>query len=125
MPSLLIDSCALLWATGDPARLGPEAARLIADARNRIVVSVGTLWELSIKVTVGKLTLPARFFESLPALGFETLQISAEHLVEYRRLPMHHRDPFDRLLVAQARVERIDLVTCDPEIRHYKVTTRW
>ena len=90
-----------------------------------MLVSSGTLWELSIKVGQGKLELPEGFVEELDELGYETLGIENRHLAEYRELPMHHRDPLDRLLVAQAKAEGIPLATCDPEIAKYGTAVVW
>jgi PIN domain nuclease of toxin-antitoxin system len=125
MATLLVDTCCLLWAVDTPEKLGVEAREAIASANNRVLVSCGTLWELSIKVGLGKLELPDGFFAELADLGYEKLGIEDEHLVEYRKLPLHHRDPFDRLLVAQAKAERIALVTCDPEISKYGTALVW
>lgn len=125
MATLLVDTCSLLWALDTPEILGVEAREAIAAEENRVFVSSGTLWELSIKVGLGKLELPDGFFEDLADLGYERLGIEDKHLVEYRKLPLHHRDPFDRLLVAQAKAEGIPLVTCDPEIAKYGTALIW
>lgn len=123
--TVLVDSCSLLWAVDTPEKLGTAAREAIGSDENRVLVSSGTLWELSIKVGLGKLALPEGFFEELAELGYETLAIEDHHLAEYRKLPLHHRDPFDRLLVAQSKAEGIPLVTCDPEIAKYGTTIVW
>ena len=125
MSCFLVDSRVLLWATGDPDRLSTEARRTIGDSENRILVSHGTLWELSIKVTIGKLVLPESYFTELSDQGYELLPTREEHFAVYRRLPMVHRDPFDRLLVAQALAEGLPLISCDPEIAGYQVPVVW
>jgi len=125
MATVLVDTCSLLWAVDTPEKLGDEACEAIGSTENRVLVSSGTLWELSIKVGLGKLELPDEFFEELEELGYETLGIEHRHLAEYRKLPLHHRDPFDRLLVAQAKAEGIALVTCDPEIAKYGIPIVW
>lgn len=125
MATVLVDTCTLLWAVDTPEKLGVAAREAIGATGNRVLVSTGTLWELSIKVGQGKLELPEDFFEELPELGYETLGIENHHLAEYRKLPLHHRDPFDRLLVAQAKAEGIALVTCDPEIAKYGTAIVW
>lgn len=125
MATVLVDTCSLLWAVDAPEKLGAMAREVIGAEGNRVLVSSGTLWELSIKVGLGKLELPEDFFQELTELGYETLGIEEGHLVEYRKLPLHHRDPFDRLLVAQAKAEGIPLVTCDPEITKYETAVVW
>lgn len=125
MATVLVDTCSLLWALDTPEKLGAMAREAIGSDANRVLVSSGTLWELSIKVGLGKLELPEGFFEELVELGYETLGIKEGHLAEYRKLPLHHRDPFDRLLVAQSKAEGIPLVTCDPEIAKYGTTLLW
>ena len=125
MATVLVDTCSLLWAVDTPEKLGDEACEAIGSTENRVLVSSGTLWELSIKVGLGKLELPDEFFEELEELGYETLGIEHRHLAEYRKLPLHHRDPFDRLLVAQVKAEGIALVTCDPEIAKYGIPIVW
>jgi len=121
----LVDTHALLWALGEPSKLSSRAAALIGDEENRLLVSVATLWELSIKQNVGKLELPEGFFDDLFGLGYERLAISDAHLTAYRALPLHHRDPFDRLLIAQAQVESMPILTCDPKVAEYDVDVIW
>jgi len=120
-----MDTCALLWASGYPEKLSRPVRKILSDPNNRILVSHGTLWELSIKVTIGKLHIPESFFETLTDHGYEMLPISEPHLKAYRRLPLYHRDPFDRLLIAQAQVEEIPLITSDSNIANYPVQTVW
>ena len=125
MATILVDTCTLLWAVDTPEKLGAAAREAIGATGNRVLVSSGTLWELSIKAGLGKLELPEGFFEELAEMGYETLGIENQHLAEYRKLPLHHRDPFDRLLIAQAKAEGIPLVTCDPEIAKYGMAIVW
>jgi len=125
MATVLVDTCSLLWAVDTPEKLGDGAREAIGSEENRVLVSAGTLWELSIKAGLGKLELPEGFFEELAEIGYETLGIENRHLAEYRKLPPHHRDPFDRLLVAQSKAEGIPLVTCDPEIAKYGTAIVW
>ena len=125
MATLLLDTCALLWATGEPQRLGATAREQVASPNNRVLVSYATLWKLSIKVGLGKVDLPSGFFDKLSDLGYEKLPINDKHLAEYRKLPLHHRDPFDRMLVAQSRAEQIPLASNDPEICKYRVKLVW
>ncbi len=125
MNAYLVDSHTLLWAVGDPGQLSPTVSRVLADSDHRIFVSVATLWELSIKQNVGKLTVPDGFFDSLFQVGYERLAILDEHLAAYRQLPLHHRDPFDRLLVAQAQVEDLALLSRDAYLKQYDVEVIW
>jgi PIN domain nuclease of toxin-antitoxin system len=121
---MLIDTHALLWfVAGDSKRVGKGLrARIEAEA---MMVSTASLWEIAIKVGLGKLKAP----EDLPArveqLGFDLLPVTADHAWRVRHLPSHHRDPFDRLLIAQAQVERLSIVTADPSFDAYDVTVVW
>jgi len=117
----LVDTHALLWALGEPRCLSSAAREAISDPANLIVVSSASLWECVIKASIGKLDLPEDFFDSIPEAGYEVLPIRITHLNVYRTLPMHHRDPFDRMLVAQARAEALTLISRDPEIAKYDV----
>lgn len=120
----LLDSHALIWfVEGDSKRIRPALRRRIEG--NATVVSVASLWEIGIKMSTGKLEAPADLPERVEKLGFELLPITAEHASQVRRLPHHHRDPFDRLLVAQAQVERMPIVTADASFRPYDIATVW
>jgi PIN domain nuclease of toxin-antitoxin system len=125
MAGYLLDTHTLLWAMGEPEKLSPQAYRWISAADNRIFVSIASLWELSIKVSIGKLQVPEEFFTGIAAHGYEILQIRETHLTAYRSLPLLHRDPFDRLLIAQAHHENLPLLTCDPDIAKYDVRAVW
>ena len=117
----LVDTHALLWALGEPSTLSSEARDALADPSNLIVVSSASLWECAIKASIGKLDLPEDFFDSIPEAGYEVMPIRISHLNVYRTLPTHHRDPFDRMLVAQARAETLTLISRDPDIAKYDV----
>jgi PIN domain nuclease of toxin-antitoxin system len=113
-----------LWALGEPSAL-PHAARdAIADASTRSMVSGVSLWECVIKASIGKLDLLEDLFDPIPEAGYEGMCIRISHLNVYRILAMHHRDPFDRMLVAQARAMALTLISRDPEITHYDVNVR-
>jgi PIN domain nuclease of toxin-antitoxin system len=121
---MLIDSSALLWfVAGDSKRVG-RALRTQIEAE-ATTVSVASLWEIAIKATLGKLDAP----EDLPArveqLGFYLLSITADHALRVRQLPLHHRDPFDRMLIAQAQVERLPILTADSMFDAYDVMAVW
>jgi PIN domain nuclease of toxin-antitoxin system len=117
----LVDTHALLWALGEPSTLSREARDALADPSNLVVVSSASLWECAIKASIGKLDLPEDFFDSIPEAGYEVMPIGISHLNVYRTLPMHHRDPFDRMLVAQARADALTLISRDPDIAKYDV----
>jgi len=118
---LLLDTHTLLWTLSAPDILSPEAHHAIAAEDNVLYVSIGTLWECAIKAGLGKLHLPDDFFRALEAAGFEILNIGISHLEVYRTLPLYHRDPFDRILVAQAISERLTLITRDQVLSQYDV----
>jgi PIN domain nuclease of toxin-antitoxin system len=122
---LLVDTHVLLWwRAGDPA-LSSVARSLIADPTNEALVSTASLWEIAIKCSVGKLSVPDDLPETTVERGFAWLPVSPRHAWEVRGLPYHHRDPFDRLLVAQARVEAMPVVTSDRRFAAYGVDVRW
>ena len=96
---LLLDAHVLLWATELADSLRPETLDAIADPHSEVFISIATVWELSIKSNIGKLKLPAGFFDYLEPDGFHVLPVSLNHVRYFETLPLHHRDPFDRILV--------------------------
>lgn len=125
----LLDTHALLWWLDADHRLSPTATEIIGDSRTEVFVSVASAWEIAIKAGLGRLDLPddlAGFFErQLETNGFDLLTIGLRHALAVRDLPNHHRDPFDRLLIAQARTEGLMLVSSDAQLRAYDVSLRW
>lgn len=119
--NLLLDTCVLLWWLDDPNLLSKEASAAIKDPDNQITVSVVSAWEIAIKEALGKLSSPANLKEMIEDSGFELMPIDYEHAWQVKGLPSHHRDPFDRLLVAQATVENLTLVTRDSWLSTYNV----
>ena len=122
---LLLDTHCLLWARAAPARLSPEARAALTDSRHQLFVSVASVWEIVIKHALGRLEL-AHAPESLvprliAATQAVTLPIEQSHALRVARLPLHHRDPFDRILIAQAQVERLTIVTADQRFSAYDV----
>lgn len=117
---LLLDTHVWLWWQLDHPRLGPAAREAIA-AASEVRLSVASVWEMSIKSTLGKLSLPkgADIMRELELDGFVPLSIELEHAVRVAALPALHRDPFDRMLVAQAMLEGLTLVTADPHLARY------
>jgi PIN domain nuclease of toxin-antitoxin system len=126
---VLLDSHTLLWAAIEDDRLPPGVRDLIADVRTRVVVSVATTWELTLKAMAGRLVLPDspadHFAEHIDEFGYELLPVHQRHVAALPELPAIHQDPFDRMLVAQALVEDLDLVSGDERIRRYPVRTIW
>jgi PIN domain nuclease of toxin-antitoxin system len=125
---LLLDTCALVWLTSDPGRLG-ERAKEALDAGSEILLSDASVWEICLKWQSKKLELPmpprAWIAEQVRAWYLQRLPIEIEHLYRTVELPEHHRDPFDRLLVAQALTSGARIVTPDPAIRQYPVAVVW
>jgi PIN domain nuclease of toxin-antitoxin system len=126
--TLLFDTHAFLWAIGQPEKLSSVARLALENPENQRVVSVTSLWEIALKVQIGKLDLPVSpsfYRQHLQRLHASLLPVEARHTFELMRLPLLHRDPFDRLLVAQARTDQLTLLTCDTLIARYPVATLW
>jgi PIN domain nuclease of toxin-antitoxin system len=121
---LLLDTHVFLWWRGEPSRLSPEVRSGITTA-DLVFVSVATAWEAAIKAALGRLELPDTVEAGVLASGFEKLLITFSHAEHAARLPPHHRDPFDRMLVAQAQAEGLTLVTHDRLLEPYDVEILW
>jgi len=118
MKRVLLDTHLLLWALGDPSRIPAAARRLIGEAE--IHVSASSIWEIGIKAAIGKLTAdPREVLAALAPAGFLELPVTGEHAARAASLPPIHRDPFDRLLVAQALTEPMRLLTTDKVLAGY------
>lgn len=111
----------VLWWLSDDQSLGEEARRLIANPGNYVAVSAASVWEMAIKSSLGKLSAPDEVDQAILACGFTPLAITIEHAVRVGELPLHHRDPFDRMLIAQARTEGLELLTADGRLEEYPV----
>ncbi len=126
--NLLLDSHTFLWFVWDDPKLSPAKA-LIEDGANRKLVSVASCWEIAIKAGLKRLALgePATTFlpRELATNGFEVLGIELAHATFVETLPLHHKDPFDRLLVAQALIERLPLVSADAILEQYGIQRLW
>lgn len=127
--NLLLDTHTLLWFLNGDARLTAKAKSLIDDAHNSQFVSIVSLWEITIKHSLGRLALPVPLPELLAfpstAPQFQLLPIQAAHLLTLDGLPRHHNDPFDRLLVAQAVTENMPMVSIDAALDDYGVQRLW
>ena len=121
--NLLLDTRALLWWLRGDMTLGANARAAIEDNANLVFFSAASALEVAIKRELGKLEAPGNIEEWAADEGFEELPIATSHAVASASLPPHHRDPFDRLLIAQARIEDMTLVTADAAIRRYDVET--
>lgn len=121
---LLLDTHLLLWWLGNSPSLGKTARRLISDSENAVFVSSVTLWEIWLKVSVGKLRVPEDFEDRLREDSFEILPLLPAHARRVARLEWHHRDPFDRMLVAQADEDKLVLLTADEAMRPYGAMVR-
>lgn len=120
--NLLLDTHAFLWAIDNNPDLSQEAREAIVDGNNIVFVSAATAWEISIKKAIGKLKIPnGDYLQELKLHRFTPLAITTEHALAVENLPPHHKDPFDRMLVAQAQIEKLRLVTRDPRIKAYAV----
>ena len=126
---ILLDTHAFLWWILDLPRLSIRARSAIEDKSNIILFSAAGAWEIVIKSQLGKITLPDAsdvfIIEQMIVNAFEPLAISIEHVIQLRALPVHHRDPFDRIMIAQCQAENLLFLTSDPLIKQYSVNTLW
>lgn len=126
---LLLDTHTLLWFIAGTANLSEPARSLIEDEANDKFVSIASIWEIAIKVSIGKMSLTASFDELFPhqleVNGFELLPIKVEHTSVVSSLKFHHRDPFDRLLIAQTIQEKASFVSLDTAFDDYGITRLW
>lgn len=126
---LLLDTHALVRTILEPTRLSARVRVAIGDGRSRVFVSVINGWEIAVKKSLGKMAVPddmeARVTRACGGAGFDLLPVELRHVFEVQSPPWHHKDPFDRLLVAQARVEQLTLVSIDRAVRAYAVDVLW
>ena len=119
--NLLLDTHVVLWAFDDSPKLSTQARQAITDGNNLVFVSAVTAWEIAIKRALGKLEAPGDYLQELQLHRFTPLDITSEHALAVEHLPPHHSDPFDRLLIAQAKLEDLTLVTHDRWMEAYGV----
>lgn len=126
---LLLDTHCWLWMQTAPERFSAESGALVADPENELLFSAASAWEIAIKYSLGKLPLPSAPADYVPdrmaTSVVVALPVVHAHALEVAALPPHHRDPFDRLLIAQARLEQIPLLTADRQLEPYDVELRW
>ena len=126
---VLLDSNVLYWYLSDRPKLTPRVLTLLDDGSNDLYVSSASLWELSIKVAKGKLTVPGNsirsFYEQVDRVGITILTVARSHILRVETLPHYHRDPFDRMIVAQALEEDLTILTADSDIPKYAARVIW
>ena len=122
---LLLDTHAAIWWLSADDRLGAEAARQLADETNQMLLSAAVVWEVAVKRSLGKLDVPDGFAEAMLSGGAQPVAVTVDHAAAVEHLPWHHRDPFDRILIAQAQIERATLVSGDKALVAYGVPVVW
>ncbi len=126
---LLLDTCTFLWVLADSPELSFEALDLFTAPENEVFLSSVSTWEIAVKHSLGKLPLPEPPTQFVPSMraahGIETLSLDEESTLHVTRLPSYHKDPFDRMLVCQAIIQDLVILTPDDCIRQYPVKTRW
>jgi PIN domain nuclease of toxin-antitoxin system len=126
---VLIDTHTFLWLIEDHPHLSTAARSIFADSANEVFLSIASVWEMAIKVSLNKLQLNASFehfiTQNVPKNNVQLLPVTLPHLVQVSALPFHHRDPFDRLIIAQSIVENIPIVGVDAAFDAYPITRLW
>jgi PIN domain nuclease of toxin-antitoxin system len=125
LTQLLLDTQALLWSIGDEELLSPVVHDVLSAGVVPAYVSAASIWEIALKRASGKLNAPENLLDTVLAARFIELGITGAHALRAGALPSHHRDPFDRMLVAQAQSEGLTVVTPDERIRRYEVPVLW
>lgn len=120
--NLLLDTNALIWTFSDPKRLSSYAAEKIRDRSNDVLVSVVSIWEIGVKRAKRRLDMPGNLEAMIAAKEFDPLPLTMRHALAIETLPHQHHDPFDRMLIAQAQVEGLTLVTSDREMQRYPIS---
>lgn len=118
----LLDTNVFLWALNDDKRLKKPIRKILEDPLNEIFASVICGWEISIKHKIGKLPLKTGLSECFEKSQFSVLTINLNHILQLDKLPLYHKDPFDRILIAQAKAEDLILISSDPKIWKYKIS---
>ena len=122
---LLLDTHVWLWMATASSRLRPRTRRLLVDPANQLFLSAASAWEIAIKSGLGKVVARTSVGEAIADYGFDELSVCMTHADAVRRLPLHHRDPFDRMLVAQALVDGLTIVSRDPLLSAYTAPVVW
>lgn len=119
--NLLLDTHIVLWWLSDSEKLSKKSRSILSDVDNFIFVSVATGWEIAIKKSIGKLTAPDDFSKALQVNGFQSISITLEHAELAGSLPHHHDDPFDRMIIAQSKIENLTVLTHDKHFKLYDI----
>jgi PIN domain nuclease of toxin-antitoxin system len=126
---LLLDTHTFIWAATDDTKLSPTARELLLDCDNELILSVASIWEMSIKASIGKLILQQPLEqiinEQIQINGIRVLNVESAHALGVASLQWHHRDPFDRLLISQAMLENLAILSCDTVMDAYGVSRIW
>ena len=122
---LILDTHAALWWLSGDERFGTDAEEHLTDTTNQVLLSAAVVWEVAIKRSLGKLEVPGDFAPALLGAGAQPLPVSLDHAAAVEQLPWHHRDPFDRLRVAEATVERAAVVSADEALTAYGIRVVW
>ncbi len=128
--SFLLDTCTVLWFIGEYEKLSPKAKFILDDSSNAVFLSFASIWEIAIKFSAGRLEIFQPSFsrfvsQELEGYDFQKLPIDMPHLQQVAGLPFHHRDPFDRLLIAQSMVEDLPVITSDAAFDQYPISRIW
>jgi PIN domain nuclease of toxin-antitoxin system len=124
----LIDTQILIWLFGLSDNIPKNIYKILKDTNNEILVSSVSIWEIAIKKSVGKLTFPfelKNIIDEIEKLNINILDISSEHLIEVADLPFHHKDPFDRLIISQAIIENLPVISSDKNFDYYEIKNIW
>jgi len=124
----LLDTHTVLWYIGEDPQLPVSLRKQIDDRSNSCFVSIASLWEIGIKSCIGKLSLYADIeilFESIENSGFILLPVTMNHILSSARLPLHHNDPFDRMIISQCLAEQLTMVSCDKQFQRYDLPVIW
>jgi PIN domain nuclease of toxin-antitoxin system len=119
----LLDTHVILWWLTEPKKIKPKSYKIICDKSNKIFLSSASFWEMAIKKSLGRLSLPHNLVETLISEGFEMLNITPEDALSVADLPLLHADPFDRLLIMQAKLHDLVIITSDEKMATYPVVT--
>ncbi|NET58688.1 MAG: type II toxin-antitoxin system VapC family toxin [Symploca sp. SIO2E6] len=126
---ILIDTHVLIWWSGEPSRLSPWVYNFLSDPKNEPILSLVSIWEMQIKMSLGKLSiktaLPELVNDEIRRNRIILLPIQLSHIYALKDLPPHHRDPFDRLLIAQSMQERLDIISIDDKLDAYGIRRLW
>jgi PIN domain nuclease of toxin-antitoxin system len=126
--NLLLDTHTIIWFFNGDSLLSERAKQTIVESRNQKFVSMASIWEIAIKISLGKLNFDGKtqgILDLIERCGFELVKIEKEHILELEKFPFIHRDPFDRLLIATAILEKMNIVTTDTNIQKYPVSCIW